>query len=236
MDNHEEIRSVVAKTAEAGLTPDMEKINAQALRPLTEEDVFAFKIAACDTLVDRDFEHFTERALREMAPLYVGRPVLFDHVWSASKQTARIYDAAVEKIDGGHRLVLWAYMLRTDATSQMIDAILGGILREVSVGCAVRKQTCDICGKPFFSADCPHGRGREYDGVLCTVTLDGCADVYEVSFVAVPSQRAAGVTKKLEKAETEGDNPSDSSLKEGADAEIPQDELDEFLLEAVRYP
>ena len=42
------------------------------------------------------------------------------------------------------------------------------------------------------------------DGVqaLCTFTLDGAKDAYEFSLVAVPAQKAAGVSKKSYGAET----------------------------------
>ena len=57
-------------------------INQQTLRPLAAEEVFTFRLAACDNQVDRDFERFTEETLAEMAerqhPLtapYRGTPV-----------------------------------------------------------------------------------------------------------------------------------------------------------------
>lgn len=220
----------IAKTAGGGEDPDLAKINAQSLKELTAEDVFTFKIAACDTLVDRDHEHFTPAVLADMAAAYVGKTVIFDHEWSAAGQTARIYDGYVEDFDGGSRLILLAYMLRTAGTQPVIDAIEGGILREVSVGCAVRKRICDICGNSVFDPACSHYPGRDYDGVICTVTLDDLADVYEVSFVPVPAQRAAGVTKQYAgKKEPAGEDPAEKQA-------IPQEALDELALEAVRYP
>ena len=38
-------------------------------------------------------------------------------------------------------------------------------------------------------------RGETYGGVRCCAVLDGAADAYEWSFVAVPAQREAGVRK-----------------------------------------
>lgn len=63
-------------------------INAQALRPLAAEEVFCFRLAACNNQVDRDIERFTENTLAGFAELFVGRPVLLDHKWSAESQTA----------------------------------------------------------------------------------------------------------------------------------------------------
>ena len=88
---------------------ELSLINAQALRPLTADEVFTFRLAACNNQVDRDIERFTEKTLEGLAVLFVGRPVLMDHKWSAGSQTARVYAADVEPmagVDGGMQLVL----------------------------------------------------------------------------------------------------------------------------------
>ena len=182
----------------ASFSPDMAKINAQALVELKAEDVFAFRIRAADDQVDRDFERFTADALDGLAKLFVGKTVIADHMWSSSMQTARIYDAAVEKMSGTTVLVLFAYMLRNDQTAATIAAVEGGILREVSVGCAMGKATCSICGADKTKVFCEHRRGREYDGKQCVVELSQPEDAYELSFVAVPAQPAAGIVKGME--------------------------------------
>lgn len=174
---------------------DMEKINAQTLRELTPEDVFTFRIAAAGDQVDRDCERFTLAALNKMAQLFVGKTIIMDHQWSAKNQTARIYDAEVEQTNGINRLVVYAYMLRNEKTEPTIDAIEGGILREVSVGCAVSVARCSICGVDKTKAWCDHRPGREYDGKTCIVELDAPTDAYELSFCAVPAQPGAGVIK-----------------------------------------
>ena len=69
-----------------------------------------------------------------------------DHKWSAGTQTARIYAAGVEEAESVHRLVLRCYMPRTEQTASTITAIESGILRECSVGCAVERALCSICG------------------------------------------------------------------------------------------
>lgn len=172
-------------------------INQQTLRPLAPEEVFTFRLAACDNQVDRDFERFTETALEEMAEKFVGCPVLRDHKWSADAQTARVYAGSVEQGpgEGVRRLVLRCYMVRTDQAAPTIAAIEGGILRECSVGLAVERALCSICGVNQRETLCRHTPGREYDGQMCHMDLDGVADTYEVSLVAVPAQPAAGVIK-----------------------------------------
>lgn len=46
--------AVVLKSAPTAV--DMGLINAQSIRELKAEEVFLFRIAACDNQVDRDFE------------------------------------------------------------------------------------------------------------------------------------------------------------------------------------
>ena len=51
------------------------------------------------------------------------------------------------------------------------------------------------CGKDGRTEPCAHIKGREYGGKLCHRILCDPTDAYEWSFVAVPAQPAAGVTK-----------------------------------------
>lgn len=185
--------ALVAKQALDG--GELALINAQTLRPLKEEEVFTFRLAACDNQVDRDFERFTDKALEELAVLFVGKSVLMDHRWSAGSQTARVYAAGVEGGGAVKQLVLRCYMPRTEQTAGTITAIETGILRECSVGCRMERAICSICGTDQAKACCRHIQGREYDGQLCVMELDGAKDAYEVSLVAVPAQPAAGVVK-----------------------------------------
>lgn len=167
-------------------------INRQALRPIGAEDVYIFRVAGCDDQVDRDFERFPVETLRKLAPMFVGRPVIFDHNWSADKQTARIYNAAVEENDGVNRLIFSCYMLKSGNEST-IAAIDAGILKEVSVSCQVSKRRCSICHKDLHM--CGHRPGETYDKQLCVGELMDPTDAYEMSFVAVPAQPGAGVVK-----------------------------------------
>ena len=188
-------KSAVIQKAEAPDEGELALINAQALRPLTADGVFTFKLAACDTQVDRDFERFTDRALAQMAKLYVGKPVLRDHRWNNGSQTARVYAAGVKADGEVKRLVLRCYMPRTEGTAETVAAIESGVIRECSVGVAAGSATCSICGANQMSAMCRHNPGREYDGKLCHFDLDDIKDAYEVSLVAVPAQPEAGVIK-----------------------------------------
>lgn len=190
----------------------LDKINRFTLAPLSAEDVFTFRVIACDDQVDRDFERFDAECLDALAPMFIGKTVILDHEWSAEKQTARIFDAYTEADSGVTRLIAQAYLLRSAAQST-VDAINAGILREVSVGCSVSRQVCSICGDNY--ADCGHWRGEIYSGRQCHVILEGARDAYELSFVAVPAQREAGVIKSkgAQRVETDAEKKKKDLLR-----------------------
>ncbi len=192
------------RVKKASAEADIALINQYALAELQPEDVFCFSVVLCDNEVDRDLERFTDEALEALAALFCGKTGIKDHVWSTENQVARIYRAEVETTDektsdGRTRkqLVGSVYMLRNEATQPLIDSIEGGITKEVSVGFSVRSCKCSVCGEETGWLGCPNGhvKGETYDGALCVGLLDDPTDAYEFSFVAVPSQRRAGVTK-----------------------------------------
>jgi len=187
-------------------------INRHTLREHTAEELFAFKVTACDNEVDRDREAFTAKTLEQLAELYIGKTMLdAKHAALAENQCARVYAAEVVRERGKTtsygeaytRLVIRAYIPRTACFAELIQLIETGIRKEVSVGCAVARKTCSICGNPFWSAECEHQLGMEYEnGRKCFIRLEEAKDAYEISFVAVPAQPAAGVTKSAAQEET----------------------------------
>ena len=170
------------------------KINAYARTPLTAEAVYCFRVRLCDDRPDRVPERFDTAALPRMAELFRGKTGICDHQWSADLQVGRIFDTqVVREDDGASCLMAEAYALRTERNADLIADIEGGIKKEVSVGCAMGQARCSICGEPYGT--CAHRKGAVYDGETCLAVLSEPLDAYEFSFVAVPAQRAAGVTK-----------------------------------------
>lgn len=146
-------------------TPDaeqLEKINRQAKSPLKAEEVYVFSVRLCDDQPDRDHERFSTEALKALAPMFVGKTGIVDHAWSSEKQVARIFEADVEYGDGCAFLKAWAYILRGEKTQEIIREIEAGIKKEVSVGCAMRRSICSICGADYGS--CEHRKGESYGG------------------------------------------------------------------------
>lgn len=187
----------------------MTLINHYTRSVLTAQQVYIFPVTLCDNEVDRDFERFTVSALQKLSTLFLGKTGIFDHNMSAAGQSARIFKTWVETdkdrlTSAGEpytALKAKAYMVRTDQNKALIDEIDAGIKKEVSVGCSVKKSVCSVCGKDMKTGECTHIKGRVYGGKLCCGILSEPTDAYEWSFVAVPSQREAGVTKSFFKKE-----------------------------------
>lgn len=175
---------------------DMELINQLSTKNLTEKDIYAFRLVACDNQIDRDFERFDDTSLEQMAEMYVGKTVLKDHNLITDNQSARIYRAEVASVeDGLKQLIVYAYVPRIDSMKDFIDLIETGVKKEVSVGCAVQNRECSICGSKV--GYCSHRPGKVYEGKTCCGVLKKITDVYEISFVAVPAQKGAGVIKSF---------------------------------------
>lgn len=196
-------------------TPDsgvMEKINRLSRKKLDESEVYTFNITLCDNEIDRDFDVFSEKSLEELGKLFIGKTGISDHSMKSSDQTARIYDTWLERTAekltsyGAPYVALkaGAYMVKTKKNEDLIKEIDAGIKKEVSVGCSVSKSVCSICGKDTMHYGCEHIKGKMYGTGMCYNTLTDPTDAYEWSFVAVPAQREAGVTKayKLQKEES----------------------------------
>ena len=173
----------------------LEAINAQAKAELTAEQVYVFPLRLCDDQVDRDLERFDTAALPVLAKLFIGKTGIVDHKWSSDSQVARIFETEVIREERCSYIKAWAYIRRGKAAEEVIADIEAGIKKEVSVGCAMGRSVCSICGGEY--GQCGHQKGEYYDGQLCCAILKEPMDAYEFSFVAVPAQREAGVLKGM---------------------------------------
>lgn len=183
----------------------LDQLNHFTRRRHTAEEVYLFDLILCDNEIDRDGDCFSDEALAEMQKRFVGVTGIFDHDPHAGNQTARIFrtelctdSARTSKNGKPYRyLKANAYMVRTAQNADLIREIDAGIKKEVSVSVAVSRQICSVCGSNRIAHPCNHIKGKTYGEKLCYSVLDGISDVYEWSFVAVPAQRSAGVTKTL---------------------------------------
>lgn len=192
---------------------ELELINKYTRSPLKEEDVYIFSLTLCDNEVDRDFERFSTDALVSLSELFVGKTGISDHSMSSKDQRARIFSTFIEKQQNKKTscgevytaLKARAYMLRTEENAALIKEIEGGIKKEVSVGCSMKECVCSICGKDMKKHLCDHIKGRTYGTEVCHGILKNPTDAYEWSFVAVPAQKMAGVTKSFKIREEKTD-------------------------------
>ena len=170
-------------------------INAQARAKLKEDHVYVFSLRLCDDQIDRDFERFDTAALPALAKLFIGKTGIVDHCWNSENQVARIFETQVVSEEGVSYIKAWAYIRRGGSNDEIIADIEAGIKKEVSVGCAMGRSICSVCGSEYGS--CGHRKGESYDGMVCCAVLQEPVDAYEFSFVAVPAQREAGVLKGM---------------------------------------
>lgn len=183
------------QTTGVATAAQLDAINAQARAKLTAEQVYVFSLRLCDDQIDRDAERFDTRALPGLAKLFVGKTGILDHKWSSDSQVARIFETQVVKEEGVSYIKAWAYIRRGGNADEIIADIEAGIKKEVSVGCAMARCICSVCGSEYGT--CGHQKGEHYDGQLCCAILSEPVDAYEFSFVAVPAQPNAGVIKGM---------------------------------------
>ena len=221
-------KAATVTTGTAASDEQLKKINKLSIKELTSEDVFLFRVAMCDNEVDRAFEVFPRASLDKMAGLFIGKTVISDHNRKSGNQVARIFDAYVEEKGGTTKneepyaqLIAECYMLRTEGNKDLISEIEAGIKKEVSVSCGIKSAVCSICGTDNRKKWCEHYPGREYEKQACYFKLENPSDAYELSFVAVPCQPAAGVTKSYgsEKPE-EGELNPEKQKQDSEDANL----------------
>lgn len=207
---------------------DIELINKYSKKKLDENEVYTFSVVLCDNDIDRDFEAFDDGALEKMKNLFLGVTGIKNHSGLSEDQFCRIYKTEVvtvpekkNKFGRDYRyLKAWAYMLRTDENKNLISDIDGGIKKEVSVGLSVEKIECSVCGKNF--GECSHIPGKIYKGVYSAGIMKNPMDAYEFSFVAVPAQKNAGVTKSIGRQKNGKNINSVLYEEKTADSEYPE--------------
>lgn len=221
-------------------TAALEQLNKFTRREFTGDEVFIFSVILCDNEVDRDNERFSRKSLEQLAEKFVGVTGIFDHDPKGGNQTARIFSAEVVEENRENSLgepyvcvKANAYMVRTDSNADLIREIDGGIKKEVSVSCAAERHICSVCGTDRRVKACHHVKGRRYDGKQCFLSLEDISDAYEWSFVAVPAQVGAGVTKRFEEtAHEEAEVPEDIENKV-SNGETDRGELEKSIRRAL---
>ena len=221
LERMKQVKKAMVTDGGAPSAEELAEINQFTRRELTADEVYVFSVVLCDNEIDRDFERFTIPSLQKLRELFVGKTGVFDHSMKGKDQTARVFSVTAEQdanriLQTGEpytSLKARAYMPRTEKNRDLIEEIEAGIKKEVSVGCAVGKISCSVCGADWKGGGCAHVKGKVYDGNLCHGILEEPTDAYEWSFVAVPAQRCAGVVKSYRAKGGDGENMSEFTEK-----------------------
>jgi hypothetical protein len=192
---------------------DIALINTYSLKQLNKDEIFCFSVILCDNDIDRDFERFNKESLRTLESLFVGKTGILNHSMKSEDQSCRTYktqfmvDSDKKTVDGQPYMYLkaWCYTVKSEKNQSLIKDIESGIKKEVSISCAADSRICSVCGE----SHCNHIAGRKYNGEICHKTITDITDAYEWSFVAVPAQRNAGVTKAFTPGKESAMNPSE---------------------------
>lgn len=166
---------------------DLELINQFERNPLTENEVYTFKIKLVDNQIDKDFECFSIQSLKKLKELFVGTKGVINHNWNTFNPP-KIYKTSLEFDMNSQgeticNLIGHAYIARTPENKEIIEKISSHKAKEISIGCSVENYTCSICGKEQRYEKCEHKKGQYYNGKLCYFVLDGPTDVYDWAFV-----------------------------------------------------
>ena len=175
---------------------ELTKINELSNIDLSKEQVYVFTLRSAGQDIDRSFDQFTAKALKDMAEMSKDKPFLRDHNWDTSSVIGKIFDATVQN----KQLVQKVYVPITEKNSDMIEGIMSGIYNKVSVGFGMEpmEYVCSSCNKSLYSRDCAHYPGnKDASGSMVIGQIKGVSDYFEISNVAVPAQPAAGIRRSL---------------------------------------
>lgn len=209
---------------------------------ISKESLFVYKVLLCDNMTDRDNERFTHKALEELTKLYVGKVGIEDHDPTVKNAHSRIYKTELivdenmkNDIGEPYEYVLgYAYTINNEKNKSLIEEIKSGLKKEVSVGVSNNSLICSICGHEIGKDGCIHKEGNTYDNVKCVGLMDGIDDVYEWSFVSIPSQRKAGVIKSKSVSKVKEEKLMSlkaAALKVIKSANVAPEDVEELLAE-----
>ena len=204
----------------------MELINRLAKKPLSLNDVEVFKALLIDsnptaynTIVQNDLK---SKFIHDIKEGKVGLLLVHNDM---SLNVGRFFDTEFD----GNDLYGWVYIPKdgkyeTFTGQDIIDNINNGVYRAVSIGftTSFMDYECSLCGNNYYSLDCEHFAGMEYDGEVCNVLIGNKHNegrLLEVSivpagaaeraeFVFVGEEAAEGISASFYKYE--------SSCKNGA--------------------
>lgn len=174
---------------------DLALINAYAVEPLGEGDVWVRSAMICNDIVDHYDTQFTRRALVQIAELVPGVNLMRNHnEWQSDDlPVGRFFKAEVVD-DGGQKWVRgWFYVLRNDDFGDKCERyVAAGIWREVSVSWWMRSFVSSGDGKSMSETEYPPGSTLP-NGEKAVGIMDDVVEVNEVSLVARGGQKGTSI-------------------------------------------
>ena len=208
-------------------TGQLDKINALAKRPLDKSEVFVFSTKMIgDALIPERYIKLDKSLLEVFRnDARTGVAFMLDHAWAGIQKAlvyGRTFDAVLRRSNEveGEKWGLYGdvYIVRGKekdgiSTDSIIADIEDGTLFDVSIGFGYSNAICSICGNEYFSDECPHFRGHEYDGQLCYVIAKPPGYLMELSGVFDGAYPTAGMLSAT------GD------MEDGPFIQVPDEEL-----------
>lgn len=154
----------------------------------------------------RNFTLYTEEAMKHSIGSWTypyEKALLKHHDEDDGEVIGRVKQASVknsEVLKGSKALFLTVEVLEKENK----EATLDGRNKTVSVGAIGTDVTCSICGQQLANGDmCGHERGNIYDGSVCYWIVNKM-EAKELSFVNIPSDNYAQVTRVYKVADKGG--------------------------------
>jgi hypothetical protein len=192
------IDMLIAKTfdttiqASKEISPELRaKIAKMALEPVPDDQIYVAHATLANDQLDRSYERFRPEHLQRFADTIGGKALLPGHDQSAIPLGRWVEGLVTRDAAGSHQLMATFYVA---AKSELATRLRMGIAKDVSIRFKAAGRQCDLCDEPYDG--CPHNKGHEYDGKLCTVTYSGDPQRYEAlegSLVWLACQRGAEV-------------------------------------------
>lgn len=175
----------------------LEKINRYTRRTFNANEVYVFSMKLCDNEIDCDNERFSIDALCKLSKLFIGKTGVIRTNQQNNDYTARIYDCRVGTKDTVITsynepytyLIADTYIPIVDVNKGIIEELKHGIIKDVSIGCAIANLSCSICGTDLKNSQCNHVQGNIYTGKTCCRVLNNPTDAYEWSFTIKPKYK-----------------------------------------------
>ena len=189
---------------------------------ILEQDYVTW-VRVCDDQVDTAGERLSTSGLYELGTLLTRKRFIIDD--------GQVKIITTEVKNRGEVKTLYALVAiePTPGTEKLREALASDSPPGFLVSYLVKSQICSICEKKFFTGECHHAVGQEYDGKTCVKILSGVTEILDWGF----GSWTAGNYRE-EKVKTTGEEEKMEKVKLPLE-EDPKD-LEQFKTELRQKP